>query len=134
MEEKDVRDADESQTAPTFASASAVDVDNIPTIFTNNSFIDVNASDVTIVFAHDHGVGDRRVTKPTVRMVFSHAGFMEFINFALKRANYLTTVYGGEVPSLNTIYNKDPEMVIREFNRMYGIAEQDEDGEEGESL
>jgi hypothetical protein len=60
-----------------------------------------------------------------VRVIFSHAGFNDFVNFASTRLDFLKTAYGGEVPSLN---NQDPDILARALDQMYGVQEKTEEG------
>lgn len=91
-DEESLEDSDDEE----YVRQSVLSDANIPYLFVNNAFIDINENDISVVFMYDYSTPDGPMSKPGVRLAFTHAGFINLVEFMNTRATFLKKVYGGK--------------------------------------
>ena len=98
---------DEEQAEPTLAISPAYDTAT-PDAYSNNSEIIIGESDVAIAFLHD--LGFNNIQQAVVRIVMTHATFLNFVAHCNTRAKFIQDAYGGSVKTLFNNFAEDDEI------------------------
>jgi hypothetical protein len=107
MAEEEKAVAPESTVQPDTRPRPAYDA-TVFDAYSNNSEIILGASEVSIAFLQD--IGFNVTQKPIVRIVMTHAVFLNFVSFCNTRAKFLQDAYGGEIQHLGSTVRSQEEI------------------------
>lgn len=89
---------------------------DLPSVFVNDVYVDIGASEIFLTFREDFNVRGESVSKDRIRVVMTHDVFARMVDFLEKRAKLFRRAYMNRTPNL---YAGDEEELRKAFAELY---------------